>query len=215
MLAFIDEAGRSFRGGVVLLIDELSAFSRPLDRAGAKFLRDEFLDHPKHYLVFTSHVLMNLESDSKTFSETLGRALSVSNEVSSRTYRTVHMPQCFDLGVLRSMPQCAALTKAFVSLCSGIPSLIFSVTSLHEEALSDRFKRLGIRVSALEHSSVLSDFIGEVLSGIRAEKSSCRRFDSVNYCKCGEYPMAYVLHRMYMQNFHEMPTVRLFWSPYL
>jgi hypothetical protein len=187
VLAFIDQAGSSFRGGVVLLIDELNALCRPLDRAGAKFLREEILDHPKRYLVFTSHVLMNLESDSKTISETLGRAQSVPNQISSRTYRTVHMPQCFDLSELRLMPQCAALTKAFVSLCSGIPSLIFSVASLHEETLSDRFNRLGITVSAREHSSLLCHFIGEVLS--------CRRFDvvsSILEVEKIQWPMFYI-----------------------
>jgi len=155
VLAWIDEAGNSFRGGVVLLIDELNALSRLLDRAGAKFLREEFLDHPKRYLVFTTHVLMNLE----TGTETLGRTPFASDLISSRSYRTVHMPQCFDLNELRKMPGCAALTKAFVSISSGIPSLIYSVTSLHEESLTYRFNRLGITISALEDHIVEKYFL--------------------------------------------------------
>mmetsp|Transcript_33825 Transcript_33825/g.49111 ORF Transcript_33825/g.49111 Transcript_33825/m.49111 type:complete len:592 (+) Transcript_33825:3-1778(+) len=173
VLAFLDEAGKSFSGGVVLLIDELNALSRPLDRAGARFLQKEFLDHPNRYLVFTSHVLMTLESNYKNLDELLGT-------VSSRTYRTVHMPQCFDLNELRKMPRCAALTKSFVSLCSGIPSLIYSVISLREETLTDRFNRLGLTISALEHRTVLSDFVGEVLYGVRSASASCRRFDGLS-----------------------------------
>jgi len=188
VLAFLDEAGKSFSGGVVLLIDELNALSRPLDRAGARFLQKEFLDHPNRYLVFTSHVLMTLESNYKNLDELLGT-------VSSRTYRTVHMPQCFDLNELRKMPRCAALTKSFVSLCSGIPSLIYSVTSLREEALSDRFARIGLIVDAHEEKQVLMDFLSEILSGERREGSTCRRFDVLSSLLSVEkiqWPMMYI-----------------------
>jgi len=180
LLAYIDEAGKSFRGGVVLLIDELNALSRPLDRAGARFLIAEFLDRPKRYLVFTSHVLMVLDCNSITISNSsLERTQPVLNII-ARTYRIVHMPQCFDLDELRKMPRCTTLTKSFVSLCSGIPSLIYSVISLREETLTDRFNRLGLTISALEHRTVLSDFVGEVLYGVRSASASCRRFDCLS-----------------------------------
>eukprot|EP01036_Dinobryon_divergens_P032132 gene32132-41662_t len=171
--------------GVVLLIDELNALRQPLDSKGARFLRDHFLDSENRYLVYTTHVLMDVED------------VCVNDRIptmKNRSYRTVRMPQSFDLELLRTMPGCEAVSKSFVSLCGGIPSLIYSemmTSSLHEEEeeeeeesslLPDRFNRIGsIHVKANEQMEVLSDFICEVLFGRRGGvESTCRRFDIVS-----------------------------------
>jgi hypothetical protein len=106
------------------------------------------------------------------------------------------MPQSFDLALLRTMPGCEAVSETFVSLCGGVPSLIFSQISLHEESLPDRFNRIGIHVKACEQKEVLSDFIGEVLSGRRGgAEATCRRFDvvsSVVGIAKVQWPMCYI-----------------------
>ena len=46
---------------VVLLIDELNSLRSPADRFGADLLRTEFLEKTGRYLVFSTHVPMNLD----------------------------------------------------------------------------------------------------------------------------------------------------------
>ena len=50
---------------VVLLIDELNILSKgePLDATVSQFLKTNFLDQKDRYLVFTSHILMDLDDD--------------------------------------------------------------------------------------------------------------------------------------------------------
>ena len=192
--------------GVVLLIDELNALRRPLDSKGAKFLREHFLDSEKRYLVYTTHVLMDVEGvcvadslgkNSHSGTSSSAAVVMTNNKKSSnRSYKTVHMPQSFDLELLRTMPSCGAVSATLVSLCSGIPSLIFCEMSLHEESLQNRFDRIGIYVHADEQREVLLDFVGEVLSGRRGgPEAKCRRFDivsSVLDIERVQWPMCYI-----------------------
>ena len=165
------------------MIDELNALRRPLDLEGAKFLRDHFLDSEKRYLVYTTHVLMDLEG--VCVADSLGRRTDNNSDAmkksSNRSYKTFRMPQSFDLEWIRAMPSCNAVSETLVSLCSGIPSLIYSEMYLHEEPLPVRFAtRIGVRVSTDEQREVFSDFVEEVISGNRGAEAKCRRFDIVS-----------------------------------
>lgn len=111
-----------------------------LDSKGAKSLRDHLLDSEKRYLVYTTHILMDKSPIA---------ALLV-----------VHMPQSFGLELLRTNHAqlwCSFWNFCILKQCSGIPSLIFSEMSLHEESLPNRFNRICIYVHADEQREVLVD----------------------------------------------------------
>lgn len=104
---------------MVLLIDELNILCRgePLDAAVAQFLKRFFLDQKDRYLVFTSHILMDLDDDnSGTYWST----------PSPQDYFSVHQPLSIDENLLRAMSEeCRSLTSVEISLLGGIPSLIY------------------------------------------------------------------------------------------
>ena len=107
---------------VVLLIDELSMLLKPgcadrHKRAGA-FLRDEFLDRPDRFLVFSTHFPITAG-----IQELLGLGSG-----SDRDATPIPMPTSFNLAELREMHlECRSLTGCQVLFYSGIPALIYSV----------------------------------------------------------------------------------------
>jgi len=109
---------------IVLLIDELNVLGVPLDNATSVMLKEHFLDKTGYFLVFSTHVALDLEMN------------FMSNEnvpASSRGTVTVHMPMTTNLQELRAMSQeCGSLTSVEAAFYGGIPSLMFSVKSLRE-----------------------------------------------------------------------------------
>ena len=49
-------------GKVVLIIDELNVLSQPLDEETATFLKNNFLDRKDRYLIFSTHVRMDVDT---------------------------------------------------------------------------------------------------------------------------------------------------------
>jgi ABC-type molybdenum transport system ATPase subunit/photorepair protein PhrA len=83
----------------VLLIDELNELANPLDAEAGSFLRELFLDKKNRYLVFTTHVPMDLDPSAHHF-------MTGSNRNSIRGVKSVSLPVSTDLTTLRKMPGC-------------------------------------------------------------------------------------------------------------
>jgi hypothetical protein len=177
-LNHISSAGKSAK--VVLLIDELNALRSPLDGFGARFLRDEFLDKKNRYLVYTSHVLMNIDSVEQGFSSSIPATIGISSvPPSSRGYKSITLPLSYDIERLRRLPDCNALTKSEISLCGAIPSLIYSIKSLHDISLKERFDLAKLSIASENQNIVLEIFTEEIMNGaIVSNNDASRMFDS-------------------------------------
>lgn len=111
LLQYIEES----RDGkaVVLLIDELNMLGAPLDNDASVLLKENFLDPINRALVFTSHLVVDLDYFTKGWSP---RGLYV-----------VPMPFCKDVDLLKQMaPHCAQLTPLQAVIYGYIPSMIYS-----------------------------------------------------------------------------------------
>jgi len=158
---------------IVLLIDELNALACPLDSDASAFLKTEFLGKANRYLVYSTHVPMDIEATSLTDSMAGS---------SSRSYRTVHMPISTDLTELMMMfentqPYTPALTRAEVAYYGGIPSLIYSVKSSNDTSPVQRFSQFSLNkiTNEIDIAGVL---IAEILSGnIQVNEHQLRQFD--------------------------------------
>jgi hypothetical protein len=121
----LDHIERTAGGApVVLLIDELNILPKgePLDSTASRFLKQFFLDKKDRYLVFTSHILMDLNDHNF--------AGAYWSTPSQRDYFSVHQPLSMDESLLRAMSaDCRSLTPVDVSLFGGILSLIFAPKS--------------------------------------------------------------------------------------
>jgi len=141
----------------VLLIDELNALAHPLDDSATRFLNTYFLDKVNRYLVFTTHVPMNLESSAFV------------NSASGRGIKSMSPPITKDLKALRQMPGCGAINAATVALYGGIPSLIYSVCALNEMTPEARFQRVKVKLKIPldAQQDMLASFVGSVVTGSR------------------------------------------------
>ena len=181
---------------VVLLIDELNSLRRPLDRSGADLLRTEFLDKTGRYLVFSTHLPMNLDS---TVDELNG---TVSNPSSIRRFVNLSMPFSNDVTVMRAMFAGQSLsivpTPAQVALYGGIPSLLYCSLATGDEITIPKFRS----EYEIEREPIKSevkmplfiDFVQEVLTGIR-EHETVRRFDmfsSIDASRKSSWPLCFI-----------------------
>jgi hypothetical protein len=173
--ALMDHIERTAGGApVVLLIDELNILPKgePLDSTASRFLKQFFLDKKDRYLVFTSHILMDLNDHNF--------AGAYWSTPSQRDYFSVHQPLSMDESLLRAMSEdCRSLTPVEISLFGGIPSLIFASKSYGGgiESTTHRFLAQRISIAEAEQMSVLQEFILEVLDGRRIHRGSVRKFD--------------------------------------
>jgi hypothetical protein len=155
----------------VLLIDELNALGVPLDVEAGLLLRKMFLDKANRYLVFTTHVPMNVDMPA---SSAMGPSLTL--PASDRGCHVVSLPTCMNETELQSMGyNCSGLTHAEVAYYGGIPSLVYAVKTLFEQP-RDRFRRQCIYVPDAENDICFHQFLDEMFSGIR-KHASVRRFD--------------------------------------
>ena len=160
--------------GVILLIDELNKLGLPLDAVAAQSLKDYWLDRSNRFMVFTSHVPLDLDASSQTGVVARSpRASSVLSSgpgpSSSRTIVTVKHPRCLDPGTLSEMflPSLVSVTPAEVSLYGGIPSLVYSAKT-EPRSLQMRFAERGLLVRDSQEATVvqvLQKFITAVLTG--------------------------------------------------
>jgi hypothetical protein len=97
---------------IVLLIDELNALSENIDTGLADFLRDEFLDKKDRYLVYTSHIQMNIEHVTTTMGE--------SSRNSNRPSIVAQLPVTYDVKKLRKMHKnCEGITEGIAFYHGG------------------------------------------------------------------------------------------------
>lgn len=187
---------------VVLLIDELNSLSygRPLDADASYFLKRYFLDRRGYYLVFTSHILLDLDEVILNRSVLGGGAYmqSTCNPPSPRLFLTVHQPLSTDKQVLREMSEeCEALTPAEIAIYGGIPSLIYVSKGRGKVTTpTQRFVSQKISVEAHNELSVLQKFIKEVLTGRRIHTDDdVRQFDmfsSIRDDGLAWWPLCYI-----------------------
>jgi hypothetical protein len=140
---------------VVLLIDELNSLcaNSPLGQDASLLLKAQFLDKAGRYLVFTTHVPMEVDSLTTTTTFMTSRV-----PASHRKCLTVPMPFSLNVDLLRTMSSdCNALTGAEVALYSGIPSIIYSVKTNGETSPTERFKRQRIDIRGQNSCSTLSE----------------------------------------------------------
>jgi hypothetical protein len=75
------------------LADELNQIGSPLDEESSNFLKAEFLDKAKRYLVFTSHVFMDVEGEAE-----LDKNLAPKRAMPSvRGVHLARLPVCTDV----------------------------------------------------------------------------------------------------------------------
>lgn len=172
---------------VVLLIDELNTLAFPFEDEVAEFLKTEFLDKPNRYLVYTTHVPLDIEKN----------VLGGSNKNSNRGFEVVEAVTCFDLNELRKMDDCEYLTKLEMYLYGGIPSLIYSAKTdsyTPYRRFSDYIEMHNITIT----KEMIGCFIDEVLNGGNIHNVIDRVFDrfaSLNQIKGKlvlRWPLCYI-----------------------
>ncbi|CAE7407611.1 unnamed protein product, partial [Symbiodinium sp. CCMP2456] len=131
------------------------------------FLREQFLDPPGRYLIFSTHV-----PTSVGLSHLLGRGSG-----STRTAKAVEMPRSDNMQQLRSMHQrCEALTPCEAIFYGQMPSLIYSVKT-HSFDILARFQAIDCGQAA---EALTKSFLSEFFSGVRGrDLDPIRAFDSL------------------------------------
>lgn len=156
---------------VVLIIDELNVLSVPVTADAGRMLRELFLDKENRYLVFSTHVPLDVDVRTDETPPTNTNVLMASPNVppSPRLVHLATMPSCFDLTTLRAMsPACADLNPAEVAYFGGVPSLIYSVR-MGDVDPKLRFSRV-IKSSYFdENVPALKAFVDCVVTGKRSD----------------------------------------------
>ena len=159
---------------VVLIVDEMNVLLKPSQsddgyaKVGA-FLREQFLDRPGRYLIFSTHVPTSLG---------LSHLLGVGSG-SSRTAEVVEMPRSDDMQALRSMhEECQALTPCEAVYYGRIPSLIYAVkTQCKSFNMLSRFQAIA---PAQPTEALSKSFLSEFFTGVLGPDSDpIRAFDSL------------------------------------
>jgi hypothetical protein len=170
---------------VVLIIDELGALSSPIDHDARRMLREVFLDKPNRYLLFSSCVPLDVDPPVSRFLPPL------SNVMNARDCIVLGFSPCLDLAQLRDMsPSCAALNPCGVAYYGGIPSLIFSVQTMHF-APRQRFEKLFPRGGSLNQKFSL--FLSSVYDGnLRPELRQIEEFGILSAPGRITWPLCYI-----------------------
>lgn len=122
---------------VVLLIDELNKMGVPLDSSTSSFLTNHFLDRIGRYLIFSSHVHLQVDVPSGVVV-----AANMLASPSGRTMMSLPLPFCTDRAVLEDMlGGSSSITDLKITFSIGIPSLLFimSRASRKEMTFQQRF----------------------------------------------------------------------------
>eukprot|EP01040_Poterioochromonas_malhamensis_P013904 gene13904-15343_t len=152
ILAHIEKATKP----VILLIDELNSLKYPLDEETSMFLKENFLDKRNRYLVYTTHLFMEVDD-----------ATMVATAWHYRDVRIISPPECFNVREMRKLPECEAVTSAEVALYGGIPSLVYSVKNKlfsPDERFIFFFQR-NLRLSEVEKREIFKDFVECIICG--------------------------------------------------
>lgn len=170
----------------VLLIDELNALANPVDEGATRFLNNFFLNKKNRYLVFTTHVPMDL--DPKSFHFT--------SSASGRGVKSISLPVSTDLETLRKMPRCGSINAATVALYGGIPSLIYSVFALNDLNPDDRFAKAGLEAYLINDGAdmmlLLRQFVKEVVKGTRNTNLKMFEQFAITWGERIQWPICYI-----------------------
>ena len=153
----------------VLLVDEINALSFPVSGKLSIILKNYFLDKANRFLVFSSHLPVDLEGDFNR--ESAG---------SVRPCEVLSLPICMNMKLLREMgSKCAYITKSTVAYYGGIPSLIYCEYQNRDYSPVQRFLSFN-SLTITAKNSFLADFVDELLEGkMRQTHVDVRCFDKL------------------------------------
>jgi hypothetical protein len=146
---------------IVLFIDELNRLGVPIDNDCAGFLREEFLDLPNRYLVYSTHLLMSLD-----ITQTLGSAVRT-GEPSGRKVQILNLPTSFDPTQYRPVFPQSPPSLQELCLHLGIPALIWSTRASQEFSPGRRFEK-GLELVngiQIDEFTTLKSFVHVLITG--------------------------------------------------
>lgn len=167
--------------GVVLMIDELNqlVYDDALDNALAQELKDSWLDLENRYLVFTSHIPLDLDpADTSALNlRSTGMLQPRSDRTtasSSRRIVTVKHPLCMDTPILTKMFESSAvsITPAQAAVYGGVPSLVYTAMRPGSESLETLFEKSYAKKSMdpEEEKLMLREFLGCLVTGLQSTR---------------------------------------------
>jgi hypothetical protein len=176
---------------LVLLIDELNMLGKPLDHDASAFLKKVFLDPVNRYLVYTTHVPLDINEHS------LGG-------ISNREGVTIDLPISTDPKELQKMFQQGTnvVYKSDVVFYLGIPALIFSMkrgdfnADVRVQMCLDLMRDKYGQFNDLGISELLKSFLDLFLSGskgldIKKEVQSFDQFSVIESNHKQRFPLKF------------------------
>ena len=150
-------------------------------------LRQLFLDKPNRYLVFSSHIPLDVDPQASRFLQ------SSSHPASARECLVMDFSACLDVGLLRTMsPECSGLNPCEVAFYGGIPSLIYSVQTLYFNP-QVRFRRKFCQGSLGKNSALFSLFVSSLYDGnLRPEFCPFEEFGILTPYSQITWPLCYI-----------------------
>lgn len=140
----------------VLIIDELNYLGDPVEYELSRLLKSKFLDPLNRFLVFSSHVVLDLNVHQP--------GLSGQTE-SPRDYLTVPLPVSSSLQEIQDMDEnCEIMTLAEMILYSGIPSLLYCVRVRQIHAIN-RINQIMKNINYVPKKKLLLMFVDQLLDG--------------------------------------------------
>ena len=180
---------------VVLLIDELNMLAVhgrtvELDDAVKRFLKMYFLDPAGRYLVYSSHIPLEIDN----FVDVAG---------SGRLVVSVHQPLSLDLAALRMMSnKCKYMTPSEVVYYGGIPSLLYCYKRGALNAQERAYKVITQMFNAnVDKKTIAAGFVDSLLSGRALKKNELKPLywlasleESQVGNKVVRWPICYIRH---------------------
>jgi methionine synthase II (cobalamin-independent) len=174
LIAYLDSySAKHPERKLVLLIDELNVLGRSIDSEAAKFLRNNFLDPKGRYLVFTTHIPLQL----------IDSMNAIFDDWSPRKGVTVKLRTCSNKEELQQMfeedGEMARRSDLFTDL--GIPALTFSRLRGDFDAaerVNRCFQKAQVEFGPLsDHDKflMLKDFLNSFLIGKVSESPAISR----------------------------------------
>ena len=171
---------------VILFIDELNRLGAPVDALVSSFLKNYFLDIDGRYLVFPSHIVMNIYPGIVPSEPSKASPYYFECGGSDRSVEMIHMPRSTNKEKLRGMsPYCSALTDCQISLCAGIPSLVYTCLIPGEVRPREKVKKVfsgdynfnNMISTADNRDKIICTFLSELRTGKRESSNLPHCFD--------------------------------------
>jgi hypothetical protein len=212
---YIEAQIKRTRKPFVLLIDELNTLSKkmPVDEECSTLLKSIFLDKPNRYLIFSTHIPLDLD----TISTSLSSSKTFASCNSPRDVKVLNMPICFDIAEMGKMKPTNYFTDlplsesvANIFLVQGIPSLYSSWQYNQNEITPTlRFHRelkYVPRPKAAEAKEILQTFLETMIDGMGITRTQIQIFQSFSSVS---------VNKKHSNNLLEVPIVMTFPILYL